>query len=162
MTKIHQDLVRRIWAVHKDVRVIRRNLDTFIEHYHPEVAAKIEEQEAQHELIQIPDSLGARLDQMLLAWHEVRRLTRPPSLTELADCFFVHLGKSTQPAIQQWSYAPLTEYLSLFKCQVLLDQMKDRLEYKNPPRLSHWPGYIDALQNVGTYPSFIVDWRLIL
>lgn len=124
-----------------------RNLNTLIAQYYPEVAHAIQ-QRSQQELssIQIPNSVLGRMEAGL----ERRGLDRPPTLQEMTDCFLVHFEKSTKlfPHASLQTSPPVSQYVELLKCQLLMERINNSSEMQNLPSISHWPGYVGALQEV--------------
>ena len=149
--------------MHRDVLVIRRNLDTFLKHYYPDIASEIEQKYAQELFsVQIPDSLLDRLEVMLNR-RQTRRVNQPLMLPEMVDCFLTHLGTSTvqfRPGPSDFQKCPpVASYLSILKCQLLMNRMKASDELQNPLSISHWPGYIDALEAVRfLYPFLTLEY----
>jgi hypothetical protein len=137
-----------------DVTIIKRNIIALIAETHPEVAEAITQQ-ARHTLysVRIPDPLVGRLQGMLERCHSDGS-DRSLTLQEMTDCFLVHFGKSTvqfQPELDGCKTCPpAANYAELLKCQLLIDRIKTLRELQNPPKMSHWPGYVGALEEVGS------------
>lgn len=150
ITKFHGDLVQRITGLHTDVLCIKRHISALIAEKYPEVAKALTQQ-AEQELysVRIPDSVLVRLQGMLEHCHDDGS-GRSLTLQEMADCFLVHFNKSTvqcQSAPHgSKTCPPVAHYIELLKCQLLMYRMKTTNELQNPPRMSHWPGYIGALE----------------
>ena len=49
----------------------------------------------------------------------------------------------------------LPNYLTFAKCQILMDKMKRLDELQNPRKMSHWPGYIESLEEVRLLYTFV-------
>ena len=143
-------MAQRITSLHVDVLRVNRNIDTLIAQHYPDVAAAIE-QRLEQELcsVRIPDPLLGRLGGMF----DRHKLGRPPTLHEMADCFLIQFEKSTVilpiSVDDDRQSPPVDQYLALLKCQLVMDRMKDTNELRNPRRMSHWPGYVRALEEVG-------------
>jgi hypothetical protein len=75
-----------------------------------------------------------------------------PSLRDMADGFVMSYDHSTirfRPGLTvEQKKPPIFEYLSLLKCQFLMQRMRASNELHNAPKLSHWPGYVDTLEEV--------------
>ncbi|KAJ6445243.1 aspartate aminotransferase [Purpureocillium lavendulum] len=147
INNFHGDLAQRITSLHVDVLRVNRNIDTLIAQHYPDVAAAIE-QRLEQELcsVRIPDPLLGRLGGMF----DRHKLGRPPALHEMADCFLIQFEKSTVilpiSVDDDRQSPPVDQYLALLKCQLVMDRMKDTNELRNPRRMSHWPGYVRALE----------------
>ncbi|OAQ83625.1 aspartate aminotransferase protein [Purpureocillium lilacinum] len=147
INNFHGDLAQRITSLHVDVLRVNRNIDTLIAQHYPDVAAAIE-QRLEQELcsVRIPDPLLGRLGGMF----DRHKLGRPPTLHEMADCFLIQFEKSTVilpiSVDDDRQSPPVDQYLALLKCQLVMDRMKDTNELRNPRRMSHWPGYVRALE----------------
>lgn len=144
--------------MHADLLYVSRNINTLIAEIFPEVARTIEQQSEQELCsVRIPDSLLGRLEGMFERCHS-HGLDRSLTLQEMTDCFLVHFGMSTvqfQPASDgSRTCPPVSRYLELLKCQLLMDRIKNSNELRNPPRISHWPGYVGALEEVSVFAPF--------
>ncbi|KAK2616567.1 hypothetical protein QQS21_000390 [Conoideocrella luteorostrata] len=153
--KIHEDLVRRLTSMHKDVLGIKRDFKTLLDKYYPEVAKEIEQQSKQELCsLDIPGSLVGRLEEMFGR----RRLDQPRTLQELTDCFLIHMKRSTVQLPlgpeNAGQYPSVACYVALLKCQVIMRRIKGSNELQNPPRISHWPGYIDFLEEASFFSCF--------
>jgi len=117
-------------------------------------ALELQDQRQVH-TIPIPDEICAELEDMFLrcpSSSSSREDGDPPPLRELADSFIRSFEQSTinfKPGLTVDQKTPPTiEYISLLKCQFVMAKMKSCPELHNAPRLSHWPGYADALEDV--------------
>ena len=152
-------MVQRITGLHTDVLCIKRNLSALIAENYPEVAKAIMQQ-AEQELysVRIPDSLVGRLQGMLEHCHSDGS-SRSLTLQEMTDCFLVHFGKTTvqlEPALDgHKTCPPVYQYIELLKCQLLMHRIKSLKELQNPPKMSHWPGYVGALEEARGFPSLL-------
>ena len=148
-------MVQRIASLHVEVLRVSRNIDTLIAQHYPDVAKAIE-QRSEQELcsVRIPDPLLGRLGGMF----ERHKLGRPPTLHEMTDCFLIQFEKCTvlcpNLADDKKESPPVDQYLALLKCQLVMDRMKDTTELRNPRRMSHWPGYVRALEEVGSFLAY--------
>ena len=155
LTRIHQDLSQRITAVHVDVQHTRRELRNLIGVLVPSLGDALELQDQrQVHTIPIPEEICAELEVMFLRCPSgcSREDGDPPSLRELADSFIRSLEQSTinfKPGLTVDQKTPPTiEYIALLKCQFIMSKIKSLPELHSAPRLSHWPGYADALEDV--------------
>jgi hypothetical protein len=138
--------------MHRDILGMRRDINTLISMCFPAVAEAIALQSRQDLYsVEIPTTLLERLEHMFER-RQSHRADRSLSLAEMADCFLDHLGKSTvlfRPGLEDSERRPpVAHYLALLKCQLLIKMMKRSETLQNPPRMSHWPGYVDALEEV--------------
>lgn len=158
INNFHGDLARRITGLHSDVQRIGRNISTLIAQNYPEVAHAID-QRLEQELysVSIPDPMWGRLEAMF----ERDGPEQPATLGEMTDCFLVHFESSTW-LLPHASYGPrirppVSQYLALLKCQFLMNRIKNTTELRNPRRMSHWPGYVSALQEVSAaFDCFLI------
>lgn len=115
-------------------------------------ALELQDQRQVH-TIPIPDELCVKLEEKFLQRPSSSREDGdPPPLRELADSFIRSFEQSTnnfKPGLTvDQKMPPTIEYISLLKCQFIMAKMKSSPELHNAPRLSHWPGYVDALEDV--------------
>jgi hypothetical protein len=115
-------------------------------------ALELQDQRQVH-TIPIPDEICVELEDMFLRCPSSScEDGNSPPLRELADSFirsFEQSTKSFKPGLTVDQRMPPTiEYISLLKCQFIITKIKSSPELHSAPRLSHWPGYVDALEDV--------------
>lgn len=131
---------------------IRRDINTLIEHCFPDVARALHVQYGQElHSVRISDALLGKLDAMFERC-QGDRMDQPITLQELTDCFLIHFEKSTiqfppRPYDSQTT-PPVSQYIELLKCQFIMQRVKSYDKLQNMPRMSHWPGYVAALEEV--------------
>ncbi|KAI6779951.1 uncharacterized protein J7T54_000251 [Emericellopsis cladophorae] len=136
ITNLHRHLDQRLTSIDSNILSIDRHLQSLIEQKFPEVASDIRRRaEKETNPIIIPSRLARTLDTML----QHHQMGRPPTLSELVDCFLKHFKKTL-------AHLSPTSSVRLVKCQYLINLMKELDEMKSASRLSHWPGYIRALE----------------
>lgn len=73
-----------------------------------------------------------------------------PSLRNMTDSFIMSFDQCTQhfaPGLTiEQKTPPVFEYISLLKCQFLMQRIRESSELANIAEGSHWPGYINALE----------------
>ena len=153
--------MQRITGLHTDVLIIKRDISALLNEKYPELAEARRAERAVYS-VRIPDALVGRLQGMLERCNSDGS-DRSLTLQEMTDCFLIHFSRSTvqlQPVLDgSKTYPPLTHYVELLKCQLLMHRIKSVNELQNPLRMSHWPGYITALEEVGhsfLSPSYII------
>ncbi|KAJ4014616.1 hypothetical protein NW752_007387 [Fusarium irregulare] len=55
-------------------------------------------------------------------------------------------GSASETPPRNTEGTSLSNYLTFAKCQILMDKMKRLDELQNPRKMSHWPGYIESLE----------------
>ena len=77
-----------------------------------------------------------------------------PPLRDMADSFIDNIDRSTtlfHPGRTIDTMAPpLGQYICLLKCQFLMEKIKTADELLRAPPLSHWPAYLQSLEEVST------------
>jgi len=147
INNFHGSLARRMMSMHNDVLRIGRDIGALLADKFPEVAKAIQMREEQSiSTIEIPDLLSYKLDSEF----RCHGLPQAPDLQDMTDCFLVHFNRST--ALLPYSprdertCPPVSQYLELLKCQVLMKNIKTSPEIEQPRRMSYWPGYVRALE----------------
>ncbi len=152
LLRIHEDLARRIGAVHADVLRLRNNIETLIGVLVPSFADVLETPSG-HEVhsVEIPPELQLELEEAFRLHPNCREGGQPP-LRDMADSFIASYDKSTKlftPGLTVGERIPPTlEYICLLKCQFLLNRIRDSPYYHDQPALSHWPGFVNSLEEV--------------
>lgn len=138
-----------------DLRRVSKNVDTLIALKFPDVEKAIEKRmEREVSSLRIPDPLRIKLDAMF----ENHNLERQPTLHDMTDCFLIQLERTTVISVKETGKPPPVEwYLALFKCQLLMDRIKEspELHVQNPWSMSHWPGYVGALEEVSNSTQLV-------
>jgi hypothetical protein len=143
-------LVQRLDGLQSGVNLVQWTVQSLIARSYPELAEEIEQLLRQRiYVIDIPTSLYDTL--------EAKLNDRPgsvegsvASLEELTDCFLVHFDKNTVqfPHQSRRTYPHTDQYIELLKCQFLMNRIQRFEEARDSTELSHWPGYVRALQEV--------------
>ena len=136
-------------SMHNDVLRIGRDIGALLADKFPEVAQAIQMREEQSLCtIAIPDLLSYKLDSEF----KCHGLPQAPDLQDMTDCFLVHFNRSTAllpyASRGEGTCPPVSQYLELLKCQVLMKNIKASPEIEQPRKMSYWPGYVRALEEV--------------
>ncbi|KAK1997603.1 hypothetical protein LX36DRAFT_578104 [Colletotrichum falcatum] len=142
---VHQDLAHRISAVHLDLHRLIGVLVPDLEHA---IA-----QQGRREPIQleIPPIVA---DGLKHAWTAERQQGGlDPSLREMADAFVLHYHRSTfnftAGILVENRIPSIEQYVSLLKCVWVMRYIREspELQQSTTSSLSHWPSYIQELEN---------------
>ncbi|EFQ31978.1 hypothetical protein CGRA01v4_13160 [Colletotrichum graminicola] len=142
---VHQDLAHRISAVHLDLHRLIGVLVPDLEHALA--------QQARREPIQleIPQIVA---DGLQHAWAAERQQDGSgSSLQEMADVFVLHYHKSTANftagILVENRIPDIEQYLSLLKCIWVMRHIRESPELRQSATgsLSHWPSYIQQLED---------------
>ena len=155
--------------MHKDIQDVKKTMNSILRNQNAELANQIEHEPVQEICyVKIPDSLLGRMEGML-----GRRQSL--GLPEMADCFLIHLtrvvdeinqhrvtysGSARYTSQHDVRSASVSNYLTFAKCQILMDKMKRVDELQNPRKMSHWPGYIESLEEVRLLYAFVYTRRI--
>ncbi len=151
LTRVHADIASRIDLVYQEAQGVRQDLRRLIGVLVPSLAETLERaSRRQVETVAIPNELLAEL---AVAFD----LHAGPSLRDMADSFIRCYDLSTKtfnpgPMVEQQA-PPTFQYISLLKCQSLMQKIRASDKLRNAPLLSHWRRYIDALEDVGSRRS---------
>lgn len=143
---MHEDIARRIDFVYREVVDVRQELRELIGVLVPSLAEALERRSRREvNTVPIPNEL---LPELVSVFDQHAH----PSLRDMADAFIRCYDQSTKtftPGLTVEQRTPPTfEYISLLKCQFLMQKIRASDQLRNAPPLSHWRGYIDALEEV--------------
>ncbi|KAL0929666.1 uncharacterized protein CTRU02_215309 [Colletotrichum truncatum] len=142
--KVHQDLAKRIEAVHGD---LHRLIGVLV----PDLEQALDRQ-AHREVhtLNIPPVLKEGLQR---AWMNRPAEDPEPTLQEMTDAFVLHYDKSTVHFIPvgilvEDKIPPLGQYISLLKCIWLKQHIRESQQLNQAiPGVSHWPSYVQELED---------------
>ncbi|KAK3361359.1 hypothetical protein B0T24DRAFT_584958 [Lasiosphaeria ovina] len=147
LTRIYEDLARRIDVVGNHVHELQNDLRALTGFLVPTLAEALESQ-SRHLVhrVEVPAEIGLQLD------HEFGRHPQSvdggyPSLRAMADGFLASYEHSIVSFVPDTARSPpVAQYICLLKCQFLIDKIQDSQELLDAPRLSHWPSFIKSLE----------------
>ena len=155
LTRVHEDLSRRIGAVHDELRSVRGELRSLIGVLVPDLKTALDEQAArQIHLLAVPADLAGEFED---AFRLHPACVEPdqqqyPTLRDMADAFIYRLDRSTVgfvPGLTVSERIPgVEQYLNLLKCVFLIKKMREAVELREAGELSHWPSYVMELEEV--------------
>ncbi|PKS10921.1 hypothetical protein jhhlp_002679 [Lomentospora prolificans] len=151
LSRVHEDLSRRIGAVYDEVREVRHELRCLIGVLVPDLKTALDEKAARSiHLLAVPPNLELEFEDDFVL-HSACQVDQFPPLRDMADTFIHRLDKSTvefKPGLTVHErIPPVVQYLNLLKCVFLMGKMKQSPELQNAYELSHWPSYVMELEN---------------
>ncbi|KAK4243833.1 hypothetical protein C7999DRAFT_35814 [Corynascus novoguineensis] len=150
LTRIHDDISKRIGEVGDQVRGVRDDLRELIGILVPNLRDALDmDNHREIHSVEIPSDILTELDAEFKS-HPSFAAGRYPSLRNMTDSFIMSFDQCTQnfaPGLTiEQKTPPVFEYISLLKCQFLMQRMRESSELANVVEGSHWPGYINALE----------------
>ena len=144
------EVLHRLDAVDQRVGRVQSDVRALIESEFPALAQELREREEREvRTVEIPEH--ARNQFELHFRNYDTRDTYPP-LHHIADIFITNLHRSTrtfQPGhVLSQRYPSPQEYMSLLRCQFLMEKMKTHSELRDGHEMSHWPRYLENLEDV--------------
>lgn len=159
LCRIHEDLAGRMSAMHLD---LRRFMGVLVPDMEQALAQQVQREYFQSE---VPPDIE---DGFQRAWVADRPNDAfEPSLQEIADAFVIHYHKSTiefTAGILVENRVPeLGQYISLLKCVWLMRRIRGSTEFAQQGQtLSHWPSYIQELEDVSRVFSLMLPWIVLI
>ncbi|KAL2140788.1 hypothetical protein VTI28DRAFT_3263 [Corynascus sepedonium] len=150
LTRIHDDISRRIGEVGDQVRGVRDDLRELIGILVPNLRDALDMRDHREiHSVEIPSDILTELDVEFKS-HPSFAAGGYPSLRNMTDSFIMSFDQCTQhfaPGLTiEQKTPPVFEYISLLKCQFLMQRIRESSELANIAEGSHWPGYINALE----------------
>jgi hypothetical protein len=140
-----------------DVRLMRRELQALRRQFDPSFLIDVDnpQQASAPHTVTIPQGIQDELER-LFALHDTDQDLadcRGPLLREMADAFVRNFGIASplfEPNESLVDEAGGTgkQYIALLTCQFLMTKMLGADEILRAPEVSHWPRYVQSLQQV--------------
>lgn len=131
----------------------------------PDLKTALDQQDARLiRLLPVPPEVDRDLETVFRlhsAWQEGQY----PPLRDIADAFIMSLENSTKcfrPGVRACeSTPPVAQYLNLLTCLFLMRKMRESEELLAAPVQSHWPSYVNELEEVREMETRLTSFNWI-